>query len=222
VLTIDIITIFPGMFTPVISASIIKRARDKKKVKIRVHDLRDYTKDKHRKVDDRPFGGGPGMVMMPQPIFDAVKKIKGRRRARVILMCAGGRCLDNRKIKALAKRQNLIIICGHYEGVDERIMKIVDERISIGDYVLTGGELPALVVTDGVIRHIPGVLGKAESLEDESFEHGLLEYPHYTRPAKFKGMPVPKVLLSGNHKDITAWRRQQSLARTRKVRPDLL
>ena len=221
-LNIDIITIFPDIFYPVINESIVKRAQDKGKVVLRVHDLRDYTRDKHRKVDDRPFGGGPGMVMTPQPMFDAVKKIKGRRTAHIVLTCAGGRRLDHQQVKRLARYKNIIIICGHYEGVDARVEKIVDEKISIGDYVLTGGELPALVIVDAVIRHVPGVLGKAESLQDESFEHGLLEYPQYTRPADYKGMKVPRVLLSGNHKDIDIWRRQQAVARTKSRRPDLL
>jgi len=221
---IDIITIFPDMFFPILGESIIKRAQQKKKVVIRVHDLRHYTKDKHKKVDDRPFGGGPGMVMMPQPLFDAVKKIKGRRsKVYVIMTCATGRKLDHRLAKKLSQKRDLIIMCGHYEGVDERVRtKLVDESVSIGDYVLTGGELPAMVIIDALVRHIPGVLGKKESLLDESFEKGLLEYPQYTRPAIYQRMKVPSVLLSGHHKHITAWRTKQSLARTRKQRPDLL
>ena len=189
---------------------------------IKVHDLRAYTVDKHRKVDDRPFGGGPGMVMTPQPIFDAVKKIKGRRKACVILTCAAGKRFDQKSAKRLARLKNIIIICGHYEGVDERVReKIVDESISIGDYVLTGGEIPAMVVVDAVTRLIPGVLGKEESLHNESFEQGLLEYPQYTRPATFRGMKVPQVLLSGHHKDIEEWRHAQSRLKTQKLRPDL-
>ena len=222
-LRFDIITIFPDSFSPILNESIIKRAQAKKKVSIHVHDLRDYTLDKHRKVDDRPFGGGPGMVMTPQPIFDAVKRIKGRRKAKVILTCAGGNRLTPQKARKLSKVKNIIIICGHYEGVDERVRDgIVDESISIGDYVLTGGELPALVLVDAITRLIPGVLGKEASLEEESFEKGLLEYPQYTRPADFRGMKAPKVLLSGNHKGIQDWRKKKALARTRKERPDLL
>ena len=222
-LRFDIITIFPKIFMPVLNESILKRAQEKKKIAINVHDLRDYTIDKHRKVDDRPFGGGPGMVMTPQPIFDAVAKIKGKKKARVILMCSGASPLSPKTAKRLAKEKYLIIICGHYEGVDERVRdRIADESISIGDYVLTGGELPAMVLIDCVARIIPGVLGKKESLDDESFEGHLLEYPQYTRPANFHGMKVPDVLLSGNHEGIRKWRSEQSLKKTRKLRPDLL
>ena len=215
--------VFPKIFSAVFHESIIKRAQEKKKVAIKIYDLRAYTTDKHRKVDDRPFGGGPGMILMPQPLFDAIKKIKGRRKAKVIYMCAGGAVFTHRKAKALAKIKNLIIICGHYEGVDERVREqCVDESISIGDYVLTGGEIPAMVVVDAVTRLIPGVLGKEASLERESFEDGLLEYPHYTRPANFRGAKVPDVLLSGHHKAIENWRKAKSLERTKKIRPDLL
>ena len=222
-LRFHIITIFPKVFDPILDESIIKRAKAKKKIAIRVHDLRDYTDDKHRKVDDRPFGGGPGMVMTPQPVFDAVKKIKGKRRAKIILMCAGGRPFDQAAAKRLAKLKDIIIICGHYEGVDERVRaKLVDESISVGDYVLTGGEIPAMVVVYAVTRLIPGVLGKAASLHQESFENNLLEYPHYTRPANFRGIKIPNVLLSGNHKDIENWRQAQALTRTQKERGDLL
>ncbi|MBU4334816.1 MAG: tRNA (guanosine(37)-N1)-methyltransferase TrmD [Candidatus Omnitrophica bacterium] len=195
----------------------------KKKIDIRLHDLRDYTNDKHKKVDDRPFGGGPGMIMKPQPIYDAVKKIKGRRKVKVILTCPTGKPLTQTYAKKLAKNKNLIIICGRYEGVDERIRKmVVDESISIGDYILTGGELPALVLVDCISRLVPGVLGEEDSLLDESFEEGLLEYPQYTRPADFHGVKVPNVLLSGHHEDVKGWRKEQSLAITKKKRPDLL
>ncbi len=223
-LRFDVITIFPDMFEGVLAESILKRAREKKKVAFRIHDLRKYTADtKHRKVDDRPFGGGPGMVMMAQPLFDAVKKIKGKRRARVIYMSPSGKTFTQAHAKRLAKAKNLIIICGHYEGIDERVRaKVVDEEISIGDYVLTGGEVPAMAVMDAVTRLIPGVVGKEASLESESFEGGLLEYPHYTRPANFRGAKVPDVLLSGNHEAIKSWRHAQALAKTKKVRPDLL
>jgi len=222
-LRIDIITIFPKMFPPVLNESILKRAQEKKKVCFKVHDLRDYTKDAHRKVDDRPFGGGPGMVMTPQPLVDAIKKVKGRRKARVIYLCAGGVPFTQAKAKSLAKEKNLILVCGHYEGIDERVREmVVDESISVGDYVLTGGEVPALVIADAVTRLIPGVVGKEESLVDESFENGLLEYPQYTRPANFCGKTVPPVLLSGNHLAVKKWRSEQAVLRTRKIRPDML
>jgi len=222
-LRIDIITIFPKMFPAVLGDSILKRAEEKRLVEFRVHDLRDYTKDPHRKVDDRPFGGGPGMVMTPQPLVDAVKKIKGRRKARVIYMCPGGVPFSQAKAKAFSKEKNLILICGHYEGIDERVREmVVDESLSIGDYVLTGGEVPAMVVADAVTRLVPGVLGKEASLEDESFENGLLEYPQYTRPSNFCGKSVPRVLLSGNHQAVKKWRMEQSVLRTTRVRPDLL
>lgn len=219
----DIITIFPEMFAPILNESIIKRAQQKKKVVIRVHDLRAYTKDKHKKVDDRPFGGGPGMVMTPQPFFDAVKRIKGKRKGKVILMSPSGKRLTQKLVRDLAKDKNLIVLCGHYEGVDERVReKLVDESISIGDYVLTGGEIPAMVLIDCVTRLLPGVVGKEASLTDESFEGGLLEYPHYTRPANFRGAKVPDVLLSGNHLAIKKWRQEQSRRATRCNRPDLI
>ena len=222
-LRFDVITIFPDIFPPIVNESILKRAQEKKKVRIQIHDLRDYTTDKHRKVDDRPFGGGPGMVMTPQPIFDAVKKIKGRRNAKVILTCPGGKRLTQKFAQTLRLHKNLIIICGHYEGIDDRVRDhLVDESISIGDYVLTGGEIPALVLMDCVARLVPGVLGKEESLLAESFEGNLLEYPQYTRPANFRGRKVPDVLLSGHHQDIENWRTVQALARTRKLRPDLM
>jgi tRNA (guanine37-N1)-methyltransferase len=220
---IDIITIFPDMFKPVVNESILKIAQKKKKADIRVHDLRDYTTDKHKKVDDRPFGGGPGMVMTPQPIFDAVKKIKGRRKTKVLMTCPTGKKLTQKLAKKLSKQKNLVIICGHYEGIDDRVRtKLVDESISIGDYVLTGGELASMVIVDSVVRLLPGVLGKEESLLDESFEEGLLEYPQYTRPANFRGIKVPNVLLSGNHADVKKWRKEKSLSLTKKNRPDLL
>lgn len=222
-LTFHIITIFPKMFAPVLNESILKRGQEKGKIKICIHDLRDYTDDKHRKVDDRPFGGGPGMVMTPQPIFDAVKEIKGRKKAKVILTCASGRPFTQKIAKQLSKEKNLIVICGHYEGVDERVREdVVDESLSIGDYVLTGGEVPAMVIVDAVARLIPGVIGKEESLDEESFEGGLLEYPQYTRPAVFRGNKVPQVLLSGNHAAIVQWRREQAFLRTQKHRPDIL
>ncbi len=219
----DIITIFPKMFAPVLNESMVKRAQEKKKVKIYVHDLRDHTKDKHRKVDDRPFGGGPGMVMTVQPMVDAIKKVKGRRKVRVLLLSPTGKPLTQQKVKKLAKCKNLILVCGHYEGIDERVVsESIDESISIGDYVLTGGEIPAMVLVDCITRLVPGVLGTAKSLDEESFEQGMSEYPHYTRPADFRGKKVPNVLLSGNHFAIKKWRKEQALNRTKKYRPDLL
>lgn len=223
---IDIVTIFPKMFDPVLGESIIKRAQNKGKVKIHIHDLRDYSEDKHRKVDDRPFGGGSGMVMRPEPIFRAVEYIKSkirRQKTKVILMCPQGKTFNQKIAKELIKYKHLILICGHYEGVDERVREyLADEEISIGDYVLTGGELPAMVLVDAIARFIPGVLGDKNSLNFESFECNLLEYSHYTRPAEFRGMAVPEILLSGNHKKIELWRKSLALERTKKRRPDLL
>ena len=217
---IDIITIFPKMFEQVLNESILKRAQKKGKVKIYLHDLRDFTNDKHRKVDDRPFGGGSGMVMSAQPIFDAVNSI--RPAAKTILLCPQGEKLNQKTAKRLAKEKHLILICGHYEGVDERVRKkISDEEISIGDYVLTGGELPAMVLVDALVRLLPGVLGDKNSLNFESFEGNLLEYPQYTRPSDFRGMRVPKVLLSGDHRKIEAWRKEASVKRTKQRRPDI-
>lgn len=222
-LRFDVITIFPNVFSAIFNESIVKRAQEKKKVEIRVHDLRDFTLDKHRKVDDRPFGGGPGMVLSAQPFFDAIKRIKGRRKAHVIYMDPGGKPFAQAQAKQLTKHKNLIIICGHYEGIDERVREcLVDESISIGDYVLTGGEIPAMVVVDAVTRLIPGVLGKEESLVRESFEQNLLEAPTYTRPANFRGLKVPDVLLSGNHLAIQKWQNEEAVKRTKKYRPDLL
>ncbi|MDO8581216.1 MAG: tRNA (guanosine(37)-N1)-methyltransferase TrmD [Candidatus Omnitrophota bacterium] len=222
-LRFDIITIFPKVFQPILSESIIRRAREKKKVSIHVQDLRAFAMDKRKTVDDRPFGGGPGMILMAQPLFDAIKKIKGRKRAKVILTCPTGKPLTQALARRLAQEKHLIIICGHYEGVDERVREaLVDETISIGDYVLTGGEIPAMVLIDCVTRLIPGVLGKAESLVQESFEENLLDHPQFTRPANFRGMKVPDVLLSGNHQQVNKWRLEQSRARTQQWRPDLL
>ena len=223
---IDIITIFPKMFEPVLNESIIKRAQNKDKVKIYLHNLRDYSCDKHKKVDDRPFGGGSGMVMRPEAIFNAVEDIQSQvscRKPQVILLCPQGERLTQKVAKRLSKCKHLILICGHYEGVDERVRQyLADEEISIGDYVLTGGELPAMVLVDALVRLIPGVLGDKNSLNFESFEGNLLEDPQYTRPAKFREMCVPKILLSGDHKKIESWRRKEAIKRTRQKRPDLL
>ncbi|MCM8780039.1 MAG: tRNA (guanosine(37)-N1)-methyltransferase TrmD [Candidatus Omnitrophica bacterium] len=227
-MNIDVITIFPEMFAPVLGESIIKRAQAKNKVEIKIHNLRDYSRDKHRKVDDRPFGGGAGMVMSPEPIFRAVEAAKKGFRGkglgvRVVLLTPQGKKLDQKNAKRMAKYKHLILVCGHYEGVDERVRKfLVDEEISIGDYVLTGGELPAMVLIDAVVRLIPGVLGEKKSLKSESFEGNLLEYPQYTRPANFRGLKVPEILLTGNHSLIEQWRKTQALRRTRERRPDLL
>jgi tRNA (guanine37-N1)-methyltransferase len=223
---VDIITIFPKIFEPVLNESIIKRAQAKGKVKFYIHDLRDYTNDKHRKVDDRPFGGGSGMLMCAEPIFNAVeaiaKKVRGKR-PKVILLCPQGARLNQGLVKKIAKIKHMILICGHYEGIDERVRKkLVDEEISIGDYVLTGGELPAMVLIDSIVRLIPGVLGDKNSLNFESFEGNLLEYPHYTRPANFRNMAVPGVLLSGDHSKIEEWRKQEAIKRTKLRRPDLI
>ncbi|MDP2044096.1 MAG: tRNA (guanosine(37)-N1)-methyltransferase TrmD [Candidatus Omnitrophota bacterium] len=221
---IDIITIFPEMFSSVLNKSIIKRAQEKGRVRIFVHDLRHYSLDKHRKVDDRPFGGGSGMLMQAQPIFRAVEAIKKKikAKARVILLCPQGDRFTQRAAKELSKRKNLILICGHYEGIDERVRQhLADAQISIGDYVLTGGELPAMVLVDSVVRLIPGVLGDKNSLNFESFEGNLLEYPQYSRPAKFRNWTVPEVLVSGDHNRIAAWRKQEALKRTKERRPDL-
>jgi tRNA (guanine37-N1)-methyltransferase len=221
---VDIITIFPGMFSAVMDESIVKRAQEKKKLKIFTHDLRDYTLDKHHKVDDRPFGGGSGMVLQAEPIFRAVEAIKKkiRGKVKVILLCPQGKTYTQACAKKLSKCSNLIFICGHYEGIDERVRQyLVDEEISIGDYVLTGGELAAMVVVDSLARLLPGVLGDKNSLKFESFEGNLLEYPQYSRPAKFRKWPVPQVLLSGDHKKIAVWRKQESLRRTKERRPDL-
>ena len=220
---IDVLTLFPGMFQNFLSESIIKRAREKAKADIRLYNIRDYSTDKHRKADDKPFGGGPGMVLLIEPIYNALKQIVGAKRARVVLMSPQGERLTQKTAKRLAKLKKLVIICGHYEGIDERVKEgLADEEISIGDYILTCGEIPAMVLIDAVVRLIPGVLGDKESVISESFENDLLEYPQYTRPASFRGMQVPAVLLSGNHKKIAAWRRKEAITRTENRRPDLL
>ena len=200
----DIITIFPNTFDSYFKESIIKRAQEKHLIKINIHNLRDYTTDKHKTVDDKPYGGGPGMVLMIEPIYKAVKKIKGKSKAKVILFSAKGKKFDQKMAKRFSKLDKLIMICGHYEGVDERIAKhIADEEISIGDYILTGGEIPGMIVVDAVTRLIPGVLGKKESLEEIKGS-----YPVYTRPEIFNKLKVPKTLLSGDHKKIEEWRKK--------------
>ena len=221
-------TIFPSMFGPILGASIIKRAQEAGKVKICIHDIRDYTQDKHKKVDDRPYGGGSGMVMMPQPIFSATEAVLKKHkvpkaRRRILLFSAKGRRLSQKDFIGLAGKKQLILICGHYEGVDERVAKyLADEEVSIGDYVLTGGELPAMVLIDATVRLLSGVLGNEDSLKCESFQDDLLEYPQYTRPAVFQGKKVPLLLLSGDHNRIAEWRKKESIKMTKKQRPDLL
>jgi tRNA (guanine37-N1)-methyltransferase len=218
---IDVLTLFPEMFTGPIDASILQRARQTGLLELRVHNLRDYTHDNYKTVDDRPFGGGPGMVLKCEPIFEALQALKGAE-TRVILMSPAGRMFQQSVARELAASPALLLICGAYEGVDERVREQwVDEELSIGDYVLTNGTLAAMVVIDAVTRLLPGALGDDQSAVDESFSRGLLEYPQYTRPADFRGMKVPPVLLSGNHAAIEKWRQEQALARTAQRRPDL-
>ncbi|MBI3332645.1 MAG: tRNA (guanosine(37)-N1)-methyltransferase TrmD [Candidatus Omnitrophica bacterium] len=221
---IDLLTLFPEMFPPILGASIIKRAILKKVVEVRVHDLRDWSRDKHQKVDDRPYGGGPGMVMRPEPFFDAVADLKKQNslEPRVILLSPQGERLTQGKAAELARRPWLILLCGHYEGVDERVrIGLAQEELSIGDYVLTCGELPAMVLVDSVARLLPGSLGDEQSPEEESFQGNLLEYPQYTRPEDYRGLRVPEILLSGDHEAVAEWRRLQALRRTIVKRPDL-
>ena len=217
---IDILTLFPHMFDNFLDESIIKRAIISKKVDISIHNIRDYSKDTHKKVDDYSFGGGAGMVLMPQPIFDAVEALRNED-SKVILMTPQGITYSQSKALELASFNHLIIICGHYEGFDERIRTIVDYEISIGDFVLTGGELPSMIVTDSVVRLIDNVIN-SESYLNDSFTDNLLDYPVYTKPADFRGLKVPDVLLSGHHKNIDEWRKNEQLKRTRLRRPDLL
>jgi tRNA (guanine37-N1)-methyltransferase len=223
---IDIITLFPGMFAGPFNDSIVKIAKEKKLVKIKIHNLRKWAKDKHKTVDDRPYGGGKGMVLMIAPIFEALKAIAPKAKAqktKTILLTPQGKTFTQEKAKEFAKLDQLVLIAGHYEGFDERIREnIIDEEISIGDYVLTGGEIPAMTVNDAVVRLIPGVLDK-EAKENESFsKKGLLDYPQYTRPSDYKGWEVPEVLLSGNHAEIEKWRKEKSVEKTKKSRPDLI
>ncbi|MCK4244865.1 MAG: tRNA (guanosine(37)-N1)-methyltransferase TrmD [Candidatus Omnitrophica bacterium] len=222
---IDILTIFPEIFTP-LEVSIIKRAKEKGLVKINIYNLRDFTHNKHKKVDDFAYGGGRGMVMKPEPIFEGIEYIKEKlkiknEKLKIILLTPIGTLFSQKMAKELSQEKHLIFICGHYEGVDERVKTIVDQEISIGDYVLTGGELPAMVVIDAACRLIPGVLPK-EAIEEDSFSAGVFDWPHYTRPRIFRGLKVPEVLLSGNHREIAKWRRKQAKERTRTLRPDLI
>jgi tRNA (guanine37-N1)-methyltransferase len=219
---VDVLTLFPGMFSGPLDESIIKRARAAGLLDFTIHNLRDYAHDRHRTVDDRPFGGGPGMLLKPEPIFEAVEAI-AREKTRVILLSPSGRKFSQEIARELAQEEHLLMVCGHYEGFDERIrQELADDELSIGDYVLTNGALPVMVIVDAVTRLIPGALGDDESSRDESFSQGLLEYPQYTRPAVFRGLGVPEVLLSGNHAEIARWRAEQSRQRTQERRPDLL
>lgn len=219
---IDILTLFPEMFEGPLSTSMLGRARESGLIDIRLHNIRDYTDNKHKKADDYPFGGGAGLVMMAQPIFDCMDAVLEGESAKRILLTPRGRTLNQKIAKDLSSEERLVLLCGHYEGVDERVMNIIDDEISIGDYVLTGGELPAMVLVDCVSRLIPGVLGSDESAQEESFSDSLLEYPQYTRPANFRGMEVPEVLLNGHHAKIQAWRLEQARLKTALNRPDLL
>jgi len=219
----DIITIFPEMFAGVFSGGIIKKALEREMVRIAVHDLRDFTEDRHRQVDDRPFGGLEGMVLKPEPIFRAVEAVREDETSRVYLLSPQGRRLDSALAKELASERQVILICGRYEGVDERVVEhLVDGEISIGDYVLTGGEPAAVVVVDAVSRFVPGVVGKEGSVRNDSFAEGILDFPQYTRPREFRGLEVPQVLFSGDHKKIERWRRKKALEKTVRQRPDLV
>jgi len=229
---IDILTLFPEICRAPLSESIMKRAQENKIVDLRIHNLRDWTTDKHHVVDDAPFGGGQGMVMKPEPIFAAVETLVGQtdekskienRGSKIILMSPAGRRFDQQMAAQLSCEAHLIIICGHYEGVDHRVIEhLVDLEISIGDYVLTNGAIAAVVLVDAIVRLLPGALGHEQSAADDSFSGGLLEAPQYTRPAEFRGWKVPDVLVSGNHAEIAAWRKEQAIKRTRENRPDLL
>jgi tRNA (guanine37-N1)-methyltransferase len=219
---VDIVTIFPGIFEGPLRESLLGRAIADGVLDVRVHDLRAFATDKHRSTDDEPFGGGPGMVMLAAPVFGAVESL-GPDRGRTILLSPAGRRLDRDLVHELAAEPRLVLICGRYEGVDERVVEgLPAEELSIGDYVLSGGEVPALVVLEAVARLVPGVIGREESHERDSFEDGLLDHPHYTRPQEFRGMAVPQVLVSGNHAEIERWRREAALEKTRRNRPDLL
>ena len=219
---IHVLSLFPPMFEGVFGSSILKKAQDKGAVQLAVTDIREFSENKHKQVDDYPYGGGAGMVLKPEPMFNAVEATTEGRKPRVILMCPQGERFTQKKAEELAKEEDLVFLCGHYEGYDERIREhLVTDEISIGDFVLTGGELAAMTVIDAVVRLLPGVLGQADSHIQDSFSTGLLEHPHYTRPADFRGMKVPDVLLSGNHAKIEEWREEQSLRRTYTRRPDL-
>jgi tRNA (guanine37-N1)-methyltransferase len=220
---IDILTLFPGYFEGPFTVSMVKRAVAGKALDLRVHDLRKWATDKHHKADDVPYGGGAGMVMKPEPLAKALAALKkGRKKVRTLLLSPQGRTFDNGKALELSKQKALILVCGHYEGVDERALRWIDEEVSLGDFVMTGGEPAAAAIVDSLMRFLPGVVGDRQSVEKDSFFNGLLDYPHYTRPREFKGMKVPEALLSGNHAHIERWRRKESLRNTLKKRPDLL
>jgi len=240
---IDILTLFPEMFKGPFAESIVKRAQEKRLVEINIHNLRKWAGDKRGTVDDRPYGGGAGMIIMVQPIFEALESLKPKiknqklktqiKNSKTVLLSPGGKIWKQKMVREYSKLVHLILICGHYEGVDERVRKFIDEEISIGDYILTGGEIPAMVLVDSIVRLIPGVLEKPEAIKFESFSNSqpvtrnrqtakLLEYPQYTRPENFRGLRVPKILLSGNHQKIAEWRAKKSLEKTKKKRPDLL
>lgn len=221
-MNIHVLSLFPDMFTGVFGSSILKKAQEKGVVNLSVSDIREFSDNKHKQVDDYPYGGGAGMVLKPEPMFQAVESLTEGRTPRIILMCPQGERFTQRKAEELATEEELIFLCGHYEGYDERIREfLITDEISVGDFVLTGGELPAMTVIDAVVRLLPGVLGQEDSHIHDSFSTGLLEHPHYTRPADFRGMKVPDILLSGNHAKIAKWREEQSLKRTFERRPDL-
>lgn len=220
---IDLLTLFPKFFESPLKQSMLRRAQLLGRVSFRVLNLRDFATDRHRVTDDRPYGGGPGMVLKPEPVVAAIRRVREEDpRTRVILLSPAGRLFDQTRAFELTQYPRLLLICGHYEGVDERVRYFVDEDLSIGDYILTGGEAAALVVVDAVTRLLPGVLGGEGATEDESFQTGLLEYPHYTRPREFEGLTVPEILLSGDHARVARWRREEALKRTARLRPDLL
>ncbi len=218
----DIVTLFPDFFTSVLSSGLLGKALTKQIAQVHLVDPRDFTTDKHHKVDDEPYGGGVGMLMKPEPIFAAVESLPILPRREVILTTPQGQTINQPLLRELTAYDQLVVICGHYEGVDERVLHLVTREVSLGDFVLTGGEIPALALLNGVVRLLPGTVGKVESLKTESFEEGLLDYPQYTRPSEFRGWKVPDVLLSGNHAEIARWRYEQQLQRTRDRRPDLL
>lgn len=219
---IDVLTLFPAMFAGPLDESIVNRARQAGLLDLKIHNLRDFAHDRHRTVDDRPFGGGPGMLLKPEPLFEAVEALT-REHTRVVLLSPSGRPFSQAVAREMAGWNDLLLVSGHYEGFDERVREeLADDELSIGDYVLTNGTLAAMVVIDAVTRLLPGALGDDQSAADESFSHGLLEYPQYTRPAEFRGMKVPEVLLSGNHAEIAKWRAAQAQLRTQERRPDLL
>ncbi|SDK23599.1 tRNA (guanosine(37)-N1)-methyltransferase TrmD [Lacicoccus qingdaonensis] len=220
-MNIHYLTLFPEMYDGVLNTSILKRAKDKGIVDYNLIDFRDYSEDKHNKVDDYPYGGGAGMVLKPEPIFNAMDALEVEN-PRVILLCPQGAPFDQKMAEDLSKEENIVFICGHYEGYDERIRTLVTDEVSIGDYVLTGGELASMTMTDAIVRLIPNVISNQESHEQDSFSTGMLEHPHYTRPREYRGMKVPEVLLNGDHKKIDEWRYNESLKRTRERRPDLL